>query len=36
MALAESAHMLRTQYGIGQREVIDGLIGQYGIAIREP
>ncbi len=27
VALAESAHVLRTQYGIGQRDIIDGLIG---------
>jgi predicted nucleic acid-binding protein len=27
VALAECAHVLRTQYGIGQRDVIDALIG---------
>jgi hypothetical protein len=36
VALAECAHVLLTQYGIGQRDLIDALIGQYGIAIREP
>ncbi len=27
VALAESAHVLRTQYGVEQRDIIDGLIG---------
>jgi predicted nucleic acid-binding protein len=27
VALAECAHVLRTQYGVGQRDIIDGLIG---------
>lgn len=27
VALAECAHVLRTQYGVGQRDIIDSLIG---------
>jgi predicted nucleic acid-binding protein len=27
VALAECAHVLRTQYGVGQHDIIDGLIG---------
>ena len=27
VALAECAHVLRTQYGVAQRDIIDGLIG---------
>jgi predicted nucleic acid-binding protein len=27
VALAECAHVLRTQYGVDQRDIIDGLIG---------
>jgi len=27
VALAECAHVLRTQYGIGQRDILDSLIG---------